>query len=602
MNKLPAGFIGWPRRAGRSDPGSWKTDLLCLLVPAFLLIVAGFGLRNPWPADEPRFVLIARDMVASGQWLFPQVGGDLYQDKPPLYFWLLAIALSTGASLRHVFLLPSLIAALGTVALTYDLGRRLWSRETGLIAGLLLTCTLQFLIQARSAQIDMTLLCLTTAGLHGIARHLLLGPDWRAYAFGGFAAGLGVITKGTGFLPLLLPLVFFVLARAGFPRPALQPAGWRWALAPAAALLAIACWLIPMLVAVALSGDPTLASYRDEILFSQTVERYADPRGHHQPWYFFLLMVIPGLWLPGTALLPWLVPGWVAAWRQRDPRPWMLICWAMLVVLFFSLSPGKRGIYMLPALPAFVLAAAPVLCETWQERGMQRTGYLLALLISITTGAAALYLGVLNPGLMVELREQLGITSPAPLVAIALAAGGTTLVLGVRRGLLAWPAAIFVVVAIQGYWINPIIDGVRSGRNLARRVEAAIPAGIELGLVDYPESLLLQLHRPTTNFGHRRAREGDQELWDAALWLASDSGRLLLVDAARRARCLAKAPAIALGAAARRDWFLISGPPDRDCAVRGRAGSARSYRPPRAVMHLDISPAASTRRHGLDMS
>ena len=589
MNQPPAGFLGCPRQSDRSDPGSSKTDLLYLLLPAFLLILAGFGLRDPWPADEPRFVLIARDMVASGQWLFPQIGGDLYQDKPPLYFWLLALVLSTGASLRHVFLLPSAIAALGTVALTYDLGRRLWSRQTGLIAGLLLTFTLQFLVQARSAQIDMTLLCLTTAGLYGIARHLLLGPDWRAYAFGGFAAGLGVITKGTGFLPLLLPLVLFVLSRAGFPRPALRPAGWRHALAPAAALLAIACWLIPMLAAVALSGDPALTSYRDEILFSQTVERYADPRGHHQPWYFYLLMVIPGLWLPGTACLPWLVPGWAAAWRQRDPRPWLLIGWAMLVVLFFSLSAGKRGIYVLPALPAFVLAAAPVLRDSWHRRGVQRTGYFLALLISVTAGASAVYLWALDPGRMVELREQLGITSLAPLVAIATATGGTTVVLGVRRGLLAWPVAIAIVLTVQGYWINPIIDEARSGRNFADRVETVVPPAAEIGLVDYPEALLLQLGRPTTNFGHRRAREGDQELADATLWLESGRGRRLLVTGTHRSRCMKGAPAIALGRAAGRDWYLVSGPlPDPSCARRGRVGASRVYRPP----HLDRPPTS----------
>lgn len=581
MNSPAGGFFGRLLRPGEHDPGPWKTDLLVLLLPACLLIATGIGLRDPWPADEPRFALIARDMVASGQWLFPQVGGDLYQDKPPLYFWLLALALSSGVGMRQAFLLPSLLAALGTIALTYDLGRRLWSREAGLASGFLLLFTLQFLNQARSAQIDMTLLFFTTAGLYGIARHLLAGPDWRAYAMGGFAAGLGVITKGTGFLPLLLPLAAAVLAWAGFRLPSQGSAGWRWLLAPAATLVAIGCWLVPMLIAVVQSGDSALASYRDEILFLQTVERYADPRGHHQPWYYFLLMVIPGLWLPGTALLPWLVPAWIESWRKRDPKVWLLLFWAALVVLFFSLSPGKRGIYVLPALPAFALAAGSVLHNVWQRRGVQRTGYGLALLLVVTAGAGALYLAIVNPERMTGLREQFDIASPAPLVAIAFAGGIATLAVGPRRGLLAWAATVGIVVAIQGFWINPIIDGSRSGRNLARRVEAALPAGTELGLVDYPEALLLQLHQPTTNFGHRRAHEGDQELWDAALWLASSPDRMLLVEGVLRARCLTAAPAIALGPAARRNWFLISGPPDRDCSVRGRASSARPYWPPR---------------------
>jgi 4-amino-4-deoxy-L-arabinose transferase-like glycosyltransferase len=569
-------------RPGSPGRGPWKYDLAILLLPALLLIAAGIGLRDPWPADEPRFALIARDMAASGQWLFPQVGGDWYQDKPPLYFWLLAAIFATGAGLRQAFLLPSLVAALATLALTYDLGRRLWSRAEGLAAGLLLLFTLQFLIQARSAQIDMTLLLLTTAGLHGIARHLLAGPNWRAYTWGGFAAGLGVITKGTGFLPLLLPLVPLALARAGFRRPWQAPGGWRWALAPGAALVAISCWLLPMLIAVARSGDPSLAAYRDEILFLQTIERYADSVGHHQPWYYFVVMVIPVLWLPGTALLPWLIPGWIDAWRRRDPRSWTLLGWVALVVMFFSLSAGKRGIYVLPALPAFALAAAAVLLDACRRPAVQRVGYGLALSIAILAGVAAIWLGLIDPAKMAELGAQYDIRGPAPLVAIALASLAATLVIGPGRGLLAWAATLGLVLSIQGFWINPMIDGARSGRSLAARIEAAIPPGADLGLVDYPEALLLQLKRPTTNFGHRRGREGDQELADAALWLAGARGRWLLVNASHRSRCLSEAPAISLGQAARRDWYLVSGQPDRGCAERGHPKAARSYRPPLA--------------------
>ena len=43
-----------------------------------------------------------------------------------------------------------------------------------------------------------------------------------------------------------------------------------------------------------------------------------------------------------------------------------------LVVLFFSLSSGKRGVYILPALPAVALASAPYLIELTQRRAVQR--------------------------------------------------------------------------------------------------------------------------------------------------------------------------------------------------------------------------------------
>ena len=64
------------------------SDLLWLGLALVIIIGSGIGSRDPWPADEPRFASIARDMVATGEWLFPRVGGDLYQDKPPMFFWM----------------------------------------------------------------------------------------------------------------------------------------------------------------------------------------------------------------------------------------------------------------------------------------------------------------------------------------------------------------------------------------------------------------------------------------------------------------------------------------------------------------------------------
>ena len=95
---------------------------LWLGAAAVLVLAAGFGLRDPWPADEPRFVLVAQQMVESGDWWFPRRGSELYPDKPPVYFWLLALAYLAMGSWRWSFLLPSLLAALGTLGMALVLG------------------------------------------------------------------------------------------------------------------------------------------------------------------------------------------------------------------------------------------------------------------------------------------------------------------------------------------------------------------------------------------------------------------------------------------------------------------------------------------------
>src|SRR5688572_3494961 len=205
-------------RPGRNDLAAVREDRIWLIGLGCLLIGAGLGLRDPWPPDEPRFALIARDMLATGDWLIPHVAGDLYTQKPPFFFWLLAASIGVTGSLRVGFLVPSLLAGVGTVLLVHDLLRRVRGREVALAGALMLLATVQFTWQARQAQIDATLCFLTTLSLYGLLRHLLVAPTPGWFVAGWAAAGLGVITKGVGFLPLLVLIPTGVLAACGWPR------------------------------------------------------------------------------------------------------------------------------------------------------------------------------------------------------------------------------------------------------------------------------------------------------------------------------------------------------------------------------------------------
>ncbi|MCZ8130721.1 MAG: glycosyltransferase family 39 protein [Steroidobacteraceae bacterium] len=561
---------------------SRRRDLAWLGLGAVALLGAGLGMREPWPADEPRFALIARDMLANGSWFVPMAGGDLYADKPPVFFWAIAAMLALTGSLQVAFLLPALLAGLGTLWLVYDLARRVWSHGVGIAAACLLLFTVQFTLQAKTAQIDGFLVFWTTLGLYGIARHLLLGPDWRWYAIGGFAAGIGVITKGVGFLPLLLPLVASLLARtAGVAFPGRAPGGGsRWALAPLAALAAICLWFVPMLVQVAASGDPAYAAYRDEILFKQTVTRYAQAWHHHKPFWFYFAEVLPTLWLPAIALLPWAVPRWREHWRGRDGRALLFLAWALVVVLFFSFSSGKRGVYVLPAVPAFVLALAPFLPELWRRAGVQRLAAVLAIVLGLVLAAAAGLLPRLRPELLAELRDTHGVVSLAPLWAVAAVALVAVAAFRFRRGAYALAATLAAAWLVKGFWIDPMIDDERSAHSFMARAESMVPADREFGLLAYREQFLLQSTRPSVNFGHARWKEGMAEVHDGARWLNAAPGRVLLVSAGHREACFAAAPARLVGEAGRQQWFLVEGPhADPACAAHGSAATVRHYRP-----------------------
>jgi 4-amino-4-deoxy-L-arabinose transferase-like glycosyltransferase len=561
-----------------ATPGAIRRDLLLLLGLGLLVLGAGLGMRDPWPADEPRFALVARDMVANGQWLFPSVGADWYPDKPPLFFWTIATFLALTGSLRLAFLLPSLLAGLGTLWLVYDLGRRLWDRGVGLTAGFALLFTVQFSLQAHLAQIDAMLCFWTTLSFYCLCRHLLLGEGWKWYAFGGFAAGLGVITKGVGFLPLLLLLPYAILRRRRWPLPRLEPAGWRWSIAPATMLLAIALWFVPMWIVVAASGDPQLAAYRDEILFHQTVTRYSAAWHHAKPlWYYLEAMLT--LWVPLILLVPWLIPRWRERWRERDARVALLLGWVIVVLVFFSASPGKRGVYILPALPALAIVCAPWLRGLAQRPDVQRTLFGFTVLLVIVFAAAFVWLQWIQPERMIEVAARTGVRNLLPLIVIALLGVAALRYWGVERAPQAWATFLAIVWLISGWWIMPSMNGVRSARNFTESLERAADPDRELGLLAYKEQFLLYLQRPSVNFGHARWREESQEAFDAAAWLAADPRRQLLVPDQFVALCFAPAKREEIGEASDQTWWLVSGAPDSHCVGEGDLHRARTYTP-----------------------
>lgn len=572
-----AGWVQSLFRIGSNSERDVRLDLFWILGLGLLLIASGIGLRDPWPADEPRFALIVRDMVASGEWLLPRVGGDVYGDKPPLFFWLMGLSLLATGSMRIAFLLPSLLSGLACLALIYDLGRRLWNRESGLASALALLLTIQFVWQVRQAQIDATLLFWVVLSLYGLMRHLLLGPAWGWYAVGWAAAGFGVITKGVGFLPLLI-LIPFALLRGPRWSPRVQgTSAAAWLIGPVAFLAAVSTWLVPMLLAA--SADPTLAAYRDEILFRQTLDRYTDAWHHHEPFWYFIVEVIPGLWLPLTLLLPWLVPHFRKAWQARDARIVLPLAWIALVLLFFSFSSGKRGVYVLPALPALALAGGPYLLELMQRRSVERAMFVLTAVI-----AAVCLLGAVFAWIRPQWRQDFIAGYDLDVLGPLLVIGGVGALICIitrpMRGAIAFFGLIATVLLIVSYWVNPRMNEIRSGAAFIARVDQMDDPDDELGFVGFKEQYLLKVHRPIVHFGHARWREADQEAADAALWLNGSRDRQLVVNEHARQQCFAQATSKALGIANRAHWYIVSGKPNPECVARGNASALHHYAPP----------------------
>ncbi|MFQ6372324.1 ArnT family glycosyltransferase [Shewanella sp. YIC-542] len=527
----------------------WALFWLTLVV-----MLLGVGFRSPWPADEPRFVEAAREMVNNGQWLFPSRGGEFYPDKPPVFMWAIALFYLVLGNLKLAFLLPNALSGLLTVMLVYDLGARLWNVRTGRNAALLLMLVPQFLLQTKSAQIDAMVMCWITVGCYGLIRHFMLGPNWTWYFIAWAFMGLGVITKGVGFLPLLmlLPLGFYAWRRQ------LYRQSWRWraVAGPLVMLAVIAAWLVPMVLTVLQHNAPEYTAYMNNILFKQTGQRYANAWHHIKPWYFFVVSVIPWLWfpLPFLALAHWKT--FVARLKQ-DPQIVILLVWVGLVILFFSISPGKRNLYILPALPMAALVMAAALQGVGQRRWFE---WLVSGLLWFVTAVVAI-VGVMavieSPWLLRKLADYTDDVRHFGYMLLTMAALWLVVLWKSRHGFSLVRAGVVTFIGWMVFtsWGSLLLDAVRTPKAVLQHTAEVVGADAQLGLVHFKEQFILFSPLDITHFSYLApVAEQERNAWR---WLQQGQKRYLLVADNEKLSCFDMSKGRNMGRAHRRNWFLL---------------------------------------------
>src|SRR5436853_224572 len=165
--------------------------------------------------DEARFPLLARDILTRGDVWFPQLNGVVYQNKPLLLAWLIAlVSWPIGQVTALTSLVPSILAAIALALVVYAAARDMFGADAGRYAGLVVATSQGFVIHARQAMPDMLLTLFVTVALWQGWR-LTRGRPRAWLGFYG-ATGLAFWTKGpAGLLPLLLLVVWALVEDRG---------------------------------------------------------------------------------------------------------------------------------------------------------------------------------------------------------------------------------------------------------------------------------------------------------------------------------------------------------------------------------------------------
>jgi 4-amino-4-deoxy-L-arabinose transferase-like glycosyltransferase len=313
-----------------------------------------------------------------------------------------------------------------------------------------------------------------------------------------------------------------------------------------------------MLIMTTGADDASLIQYRDNILLKQTVTRYADAWGHLKPPWYFFTNTISWLWLPVTLLLPWLIPAWKRDWKMRKPAILLFGGWVLLVLLFFSLSDGKRSVYIFPAVPALALLAGVhaqgILKKIGPRIVLLSAGVLLAA-GSTTIGVYALY----HPSLLQDWLTGSGAAQSAAWRLLAIGIAGLFILAWTRlERAPAGFAAILVCTWIgMSLMIYPMINDTRSGRIIIDAVSQKLHSGDALAFACWKEQFLLQWDRPAVHFGYRRV-DLDGEARDAATWLSHGINRRVLLPEVLLDPCFDRQKVEELGVAHRQRWYLVA--------------------------------------------
>jgi 4-amino-4-deoxy-L-arabinose transferase-like glycosyltransferase len=545
--------------AAPDEPG--RARVVTLFAIALLLIGAGIGLRDPWPSDEPRFALAAKQMIESGDWLFPHRGQELYSDKPPLLFWLQALSYRLCGEWRVAFLLPSLLAGMLTLVLIYDLGRRLWSRRAGLYAATALLFAFQFLYQVKRAQIDPLAMALLTLALWGLLRHFLQGPNWRAYWLGCFAAGLGVVAKGVGVLALLLFLPYWFARLRDWPGVSrIERSFGHWLSGVVAFALPVLAWAVPVVLTARARGTAEYAAYVEDLFFHQTADRYAHSWDHAQPFWYYVPVVLFS-WFPLSAVLLAAAPRWWRDLRNGEARVMLPLAWAALLFVFFTIPSGKRDVYLMPALPMTALALAPYYDPLVRTAWLRRGAFALALgggllLMGIGLWALTSHVGFAERFVRERHLEDLDWILWVMLIAMGSGFVLSALVCQSRRGVSALLGGLAGLWLIFSVWAYPLLNDSNSAAGVMRHARELAGADVTLGLVAWKEQNLLMAEGPVREFGF--VKPWPQQYTEAVQWLSErPTKRAVFILEAAMGDCVDRNRAVRVGRANRRDWWLF---------------------------------------------
>lgn len=338
---------------------------------------------------------IARNMLASGDWVTARLDGVIYLEKAPLIYWLIAFAYKIFGTYDWVARIPVALSGISLAWLMAAFGVWAFGRRAGFYAGLCISTCLGLFLFTRilipDVMITFTITLAIWSFLRAIDEEEKHPRAWAALLAASIGAGLLLKSLIGAVFPIGAGLLYLLLTRQLFAARV-----WK-RIRPLSGTLIVLAIAAPWHVLAILRNPPyfdfTLRSVPGEYhgffwfyFINEQVLRFLNlryPRDYNTVprlwfWLFHLLWLFPwSVYLPAVFKL---------SFRPLDRAGrarLMALCWIGCVLVFFTFSTTQEY-YSMPCYPAFALLLGSAMALSGRRI---RTG---TRVLGIVMGCAAL--------------------------------------------------------------------------------------------------------------------------------------------------------------------------------------------------------------------
>lgn len=300
--------------------------------------------------DESRYVTMSKDMFHTKDFLTLYLNKQFFFEKPPLYFWGECLSFAFwGRVTEFTARFPVALDGMLCCFTVYFLGKRIISRGYGVVSSLIFATSLEFLILAKFAILDIVVAtCIGFSLCFGIFTNFCKEKHkkycwWLFYIF----SGLAVMAKGIPGFVIPFGSMFFI---------SLYSKNFKEIFKPLYFIPGIILFLLitlPWHIIMLKMHDPL---FFEEYIVKHHIERFigGNELGREQPFYFYILTLLWGFF-------PWIFSVLAVFIRKIVKKDFVFKnvtntqrflvyngIITLFVLAFFSASDTKLITYILP--------------------------------------------------------------------------------------------------------------------------------------------------------------------------------------------------------------------------------------------------------------